>query len=48
MIISAGMSAADAAIQNKIHGSEIKKLIISKKNMEGVMKIVKSFEESGY
>ena len=30
MIISAGMSAADAAIQNKIHGSEIKKLVISK------------------
>ena len=49
MIISAGMSAADAAIQNKIHGSEIKKLIISKEKNEiwNIMKIVKSFEESG-
>ena len=47
MIISAGMSAADAAIQNKIHGSGIKKLIISNEKMEDIMKIVKSFEESG-
>ena len=47
MIISAGMSAADAAIQNKTHGSGIKKLIISREKMEDIMKIVKSFEESG-
>ena len=47
MILSAGMSAADAAIQNQIHGSGIKKLIISKEKMEDIMKIVKSFEELG-
>ena len=47
MILSEGMSAADAAIQHLIHGSGTKKLIISKEKMEDIMKIVKSFEELG-
>ena len=38
--LSAGMSAADTAIQNKIYGSEIKALTISNKEMEDIMKIV--------
>ena len=49
------MSAADAAIQNKIYGSDrpsdlisrTTALIISKEEMEDIMKIVKSLEESG-
>ena len=45
--LSAGMSAADAAIQKNIYGSSTTELIISKKEMENIMKIVKSFEESG-
>ena len=52
--LSIGMSAADAAIQNKIYGSHRPSdlasrtavLIISNEEMEGIMKIVKSLEES--
>ena len=45
--LSAGMSVADAAIQKKIYGSGTTALIISHKEMEDIMTIVKSFEESG-
>ena len=42
----AGMSAADPAIQKKICGSGTAVLIISNYEMEGIMKIFKSHEES--
>ena len=45
--LSAGISAADAAIQKKIDGSDKTALIISNEEMEDIMKIVKSLEESG-
>ena len=45
--LSAGMSAADAANQNKIYGSNTIALIISNEEMEDIMEIVKSLEESG-
>ena len=45
--LSAGMSAADAAIQKKIYGSGKTMLIISNEGMEDIMKIGKSLEESG-
>ena len=45
--LSAGLSAADTAIQKKIYGSGTTALIISDEEMEDIMKIVKSFEESG-
>ena len=45
--LSAGMSPADAAIQKKIHGSGTTTLIILNEEMEDIMKIVKSLEESG-
>ena len=45
--LTAGMSAADAAIQKKIYGSGSTALIISNEEMEDIMKIVKSLEESG-
>ena len=53
--LSSGMSAADAAIQKKIYGSgrpsdlapHTTALIISNEEMEDIMKIVKSLEESG-
>ena len=41
------MSPADAAIQKKIHVSGSTALIISNEEMEVIMKIVKSLEESG-
>ena len=44
---SAGMSAADEAIQKKIYGSGSTALIISNDEMEDIMKIVKLIEESG-
>ena len=44
--LSARMSAADAAIQKKICGSDTTALIISNEEMEDIMKIVKSLEES--
>ena len=45
--LSAGMSAADAAIQKKIYESGTTALIISNEEMEDIMKIVKSLEELG-
>ena len=45
--LSAGMSAADAAIQKNIYGSGTTALIISNEEMEDIMKIVMSLEESG-
>ena len=53
--LSAGMSAAGTAIQNKIYRSSypsdlvshITALIISNEEMEGIIKIVKSLQESG-
>ena len=44
--LSVGMSAADAAIEKKIYGSGTTALIISNEEMENIMKIVKSLEES--
>ena len=41
------MSATDIAIQKNIYGSGKTALIISKEEMEDIMKIVKSLEESG-
>ena len=45
--LSAGMSAANAAIQKKTYGSGTTTLIISNEEMEHIRKIVKSLEESG-
>ena len=47
LALPAGMSAAHAAIQKKIYGSETTTLIISNEEMEDIMKIIKSIEESG-
>ena len=41
------MSATDAAIQKKIYGSGTTALTISNIEMEDIMKIVTSLEESG-
>ena len=46
--LSAGMLAAVAPIQRKLYESGTTALIISKKEMEDIMKIVKSLEESGF
>ena len=43
----AGMSVADAIIQTKIYGSGTAALIMSNKEMEDIMNIVKSIQESG-
>ena len=48
LALPAGMSAADAAIQKKIYGSDTTALKISNKEMEDIMKIVKSLQESGF
>ena len=45
--LSSGMSAADAANQKKIYGSETTALINSNEEMEDIMKIVNFLEESG-
>ena len=45
--LSAATSATDAAIQENIYGSGITALIISNKETEDIMKIVKSLKESG-
>ena len=45
--LSAGMLAADAAIQKKIYEPGTTALIISDEEMEDIMKIVKSLEKSG-
>ena len=44
--LSASMSVADGAIQKKIDGSGTTALIISNDEIEDVMKIVESLEES--
>ena len=44
--LTAAASEIDAAIQKKIFGSGIEKLRISNEEMDGIMKIVKSIEES--
>ena len=41
-------SAIDAAIQRKVFGSETTRLIISNEEMDTIIKIVKSLEESGF
>ena len=43
--LSAGMSAADPAIQKKIYGSGTTALIISNEEIENIIKIVKSLED---
>ena len=43
----AAASATDAAIHKKMFRSEFSSLIISNKEMEDIMKIVKSLEASG-
>ena len=45
--LSAGVSSADVAIQVKIYGSDTTGLMISNEEMEDIIKIVKSLEESG-
>ena len=45
--LSAGNSAADAAIQKKIYGSETAALTFLNEEMEDIMKIIKSLQESG-
>ena len=45
--LSAGTSAADAVIQKKIYESGTLTLTISNEEMEDIIKIVKSLEESG-
>ena len=45
--LTAAASAADAAIYKKILGSGNTTLIISNKDMEDLIKIVKSLEDSG-
>ena len=46
-LAAAAASAADAAIHIKMFGSGFRTLIISNEEMNDIMKIVKSFEESG-
>ena len=45
--ISAGMSAIDGSIKKKMLGSEMTTLIISNDEMDDILKIVKSLENSG-
>ena len=45
--LTAAASAADPRIDKKTLGSGTKTIIISDKEMEGIMKTVKSLEESG-
>ena len=45
--ITAAASAIDTGIQKKIHGSGTTTLIISNEEMNGIMKIVQAFEDSG-
>ena len=41
------MSATDAAIQKKVFGLGMATLVFSNEDLNDIMKIVKSFEESG-
>ena len=43
----AAASTTDAAIHNKMFGSGLRTLIISNEEINDIMKIVKSLEESG-
>ena len=45
--ITAAASATDAAIHKKMFGSGFTTLITSNEEMNDIMKIIKSFEESG-
>ena len=45
--LTAAMSAVDGSIQKKIHGSGTTTLIIPNKDLEDVMKIIESLEDSG-
>ena len=45
--LTAAASAADAAIHKKMFGSGMTTLIISNEEMNNIMKIVKSLEETG-
>ena len=45
--LTVAASATNAAIQKKIYGSGTTAAIISNEEMENIMKIVKSLEESG-
>ena len=45
--LSAGMSAADASIQNKVYEPGTAALIIPNEEMVDIMKIVNSLEETG-
>ena len=45
--LTAAASAADAAIHKKMFGSETTALIISNEEVNDIMKIIKSLEESG-
>ena len=45
--ISAGMSAIDGSIKKKMLGSEMATLIISNDEMDDILKIVKTLENSG-
>ena len=45
--LTVAASATDAAIHKKIFGSSMTTLIISKEEMDDIMKIVKLLEESG-
>ena len=45
--LSAGMLAADAAIQKKVYGADVTALIILNEEMTDILKIVQSLEESG-
>ena len=45
--LTAAPSATDAAIHKKMFGSGKTTLIISNKEMNNIMKIIKSIEESG-
>lgn len=46
-MVSLGLAGANAAIQNKTHGSGSTTLIISNKEMEDIMKIVKFIKSFG-
>ena len=46
--LTAGASATDAAIDREMFGSGMTILIISNEEMNDIMKIVKSLEESGF
>ena len=45
--LTAAASVTDAAIQKKTFGSGMTTIIISNKNVDDIMKIVNSFEDSG-